>query len=604
MKVLLFCILTSFVAYTTLSSQTYSDYLGAGHDVGVSITTSDETSTDLDKHVISGTGLVTDLESASRFLGQATLGANFEDIVEVSTIGISKWIDNQLIEPIQINYHDKYNEVFNEALSIINNPAFTFKRHEFQIYTFYEKVMKEDDALRQKLAFALSQIFVISPPNSSLGGRGFGNSSFYDILYEGAFGNFRDMLMNVTMHPSMGVYLSHFQNSKEDRGLGTSPDENYAREIMQLFTIGLYELNNNGTIKTDANGDVIHTYDIKDIQNMSRVFTGLAGGERKDGTEALFTTFFYYFDLTQPMKMWDEYHDVTEKNLLDDSVLPPGRLGMADINDAIDFLFNHPNVGPFIGLRLIQHFVKSNPSPEYVNRVATAFNRNHDGIRGDMSSVIRAVLLDPEARECGAINNPKTGRLKQPMERMINLYKGFDVSTPSGKFWYRDDLEILPKLEQGHLSAPTVFNFFTPFYAEQEYVAPNDMVSPEFQILNSTSGIHYLNIVEDALKIKPFANRTRPNYVVPASGLAVNNSDVPFFNFDDEIAVFNNAGLSALIDRIDLILCHGQLTTGTKTIITNTVSDYMMYINGYDARDAINDVIYFIMTSPDYMIIK
>jgi len=594
-------ILLLFIPYLILS-QTYSDYIGAGHEVGLTITTSDESSVDLNNHVVTGTGLVGDLEAASRFLGQATLGSSYEDIVELSNIGITEWIDNQLVAPIESDFYDKFVEIYNEALVIIDNPEFNFPRYEFLSYTFYHKLMYENDALRQKLAFALSQIFVISPPNSILGGRGFANSSFYDVLYKGGFGNFRDLLMNVSLHPAMGVYLSHFSNAKEDLGLGTSPDENYAREIMQLFTIGLYELNNDGSLKTDENGDYIPTYDIKDIQNMSRVFTGLSGDIRKDGNVPLFTHYFSTFDLTLPMRMWDEYHDVTEKQLPDSSVLGSGRNGMQDINDVIDYLFYHPNIGPFIGKRLIQQFVKSNPSLEYVNRVASAFNSNANGVRGDMSAVIRAVLLDPEARNCSDINDLKTGRLKQPMERMINLYKAFDLSTPSGKYWFRDDLELQPTVEQSFLGAPTVFNFFTPFYAEQEFVAVNDMVSPEFQILNSTSGIHYLNVLENALKFRPFANRTKVNSI--NSGLTVNSSDIPFFNFDDEVSEYNSSGLSGLIDRIDLILCHGQLTAGTKTIIMNTINEYLTYMNTYDTQDVINDVIYFIMTSPDYMIIK
>ena len=546
--------------------------------------------------------MVPDLESASRFLGQATLGADYNDILEVSNAGITQWIDNQINAPIESDFYDKFVETYNEALVIIDNPEFNFPRHEFMMYTFYQKLMDENDALRQKMAFALSQIFVISPPNSILLGRGFGNSSYYDILYKGSFGNFRDILMNVTLHANMGVYLSHFSNGKEDLGLGTSPDENYAREIMQLFTIGLYQLNNDGTPKTDEYGELIPTYNIKDIQEMSRVFTGLAGDVRKDGLTPVFTHYFATFDLTLPMRMWEEYHDVTEKTLPDGTVLSGGQTGMKDINDVVDFLFNHPNTGPFIGKRLIQHFVTSNPSEDYVNRVATAFNANADGVKGDMATVIKAVLLDPEARDCNATNEIKTGRLKQPVERMINLYKAFNVQTPSGKFWFRDDLELLPTVEQSFLGAPTVFNFFTPFYAEQEFVAVNDMVSPEFEILNSTSGIHYINVLEDALKRRPFGNRTKPNSI--NTGLTINSTDQPYYNFSDELTIYNTLGLSALIDRIDLLLCHGQLTAGTKTIITNTINQFLSTVNNYDAQDVINDVIYFIMISPDYMIIK
>jgi len=600
MKILLTFI--SLIAFSfSCISQTYPDHIGAGHETGVTIYVSDENSSDLNTHVISGAERVTDFEAASRFLGQASFGSNYNDIITLANSGITQWIDNQLAMSVTENFHTKYVTIFNEIAPQLG-PNSTIELDEFLIYSFYQKIMNDEDALRQKMAFALSQIFVISPPTSTLGNRGFANSTYYDLLYEGAFGNYRDLLMNVTMSSAMGIYLSHFQNSKEDLGLGISPDENFAREIMQLFSIGLHELNNDGSLKVDQNGDIIPSYTNFEIQQMSKIFTGLSGNERLDGNPALFTFNFGVMDLTLPMKMYDEYHDVTEKNLLDGSTIMGGQSGMDDINTAIDFLFNHPNVGPFIGTRLIQQFVKSNPSPAYINRVASAFNSNTDGIRGDMSAVLRAVLLDPEARDCSLIDDPKAGRLKQPIERMTNLFLGFNLSTPSGKFWFRDVVELRPKVEQSFLAAPTVFNFFTPFYAEAEFVEPNDMVSPEFQILNSTSGIHYLNIIENALKNRPFGNRTAIN--TATNNLTINSNDQPAFDFTAEIAEYNNNGLSSLIDRIDLILCHGQLSTGSKAIVTNTINQNINNVIGYDTSDVINDVIYYIMLSPDYMIIN
>jgi len=600
MKILLTFI--SLIAFSfSCISQTYPDYIGAGHETGVTIYVSDENSNDLNTHVISGAERVTDFKAASRFLGQATFGSNYNDIITLANSGITQWIDNQLAMPVTENFYTKYITIFNEIAPQLG-PNSTIELDEFLIYSFYQKIMNDEDALRQKMAFALSQIFVISPPTSTLGNRGFANSIYYDLLYEGAFGNYRDLLMNVTMSSAMGIYLSHFQNSKEDLGLGISPDENFAREIMQLFSIGLHELNNDGSLKLDQNAEIIPSYTNFEIQQMSRIFTGLSGNERLDGNPALFTFNFGVMDLTLPMKMYDEYHDVTEKNLLDGSIIMGGQSGMDDINTAIDFLFNHPNVGPFIGTRLIQQFVKSNPSPAYINRVASAFNSNTNGIRGDMSAVLRAVLLDPEARDCSLIDDPKAGRLKQPIERMTNLFLGFNLSTPSGKFWFRDVVELRPKVEQSFLAAPTVFNFFTPFYAEAEFVEPNDMVSPEFQILNSTSGIHYLNIIENALKNRPFGNRTAIN--TATNNLTINSNDQPAFNFTAEIAEYNNNGLSSLIDRIDLILCHGQLSSGTKAIVTDAINQNINNAIGYDTGDIINDVIYYIMLSPDYMIIN
>ena len=301
----------------------------------------------------------------------------------------------------------------------------------------------------------------------------------------------------------MGIYLSHFKNEKEDPEEGTLPDENYAREIMQLFTIGLLEMNNDGSLKLEEQGNTIPTYDITDVQELAKVFTGFSGGAwdlvkvpSNAGKPLTFNKGLNHYDLTVPMMMHEDRHDVGPKIMIDGSILPPNQTGLQDVNDAIDVLFHHPNVAPFFAIRLIQQLVKSNPSPEYINRVAMVFNDNGNGVRGDLEAVFKAVLTDPEARDCEWIDHPAAGRLLQPIERTVQLMKAFDVSVPSNLYWLRDRTLMYGKLEQAFLYAPSVFNFFTPFYAENEFVAPNDMVSPEFQLLNATSTIHYLNEIE------------------------------------------------------------------------------------------------------------
>jgi len=457
------------------------------------------------------------------------------------------------------SYAETYRMIYDSALVI--TPENDNEKNEYLSYTFYEMLVKQPDFLRHKIAFALSQILVISPATSNLGGRGFGNSDYYDILYQGAFGNYRDMLRDVTFHMSMGLYLSVFQNRKADFALGTYPDENYAREIMQLFTIGLLELNNDGTEKIDANGRLIPTYSIKDVQELSRVFTGLACGGTEDGSTPTFTKGIGATDFTVPMAMYDGFHDTGEKKMIDGSILPSGQTGVEDINGAIDVLFNHPNIAPFISIRLIQQLVKSNPSPAYVNRVANAFNNNGQGVRGDLKAVVKAILTDPEARNCNLIDTPEAGKLLQPIERLTNLFLAFDVTTPSGKIWFRDNTDIDDNLGQSFLAAPSVFNFFSPFYAEKEYVQPNDMVSPEFQILNATSGIHYLNTIESATRVRPFRNRTTASST--GLGLAYNSE-----------------------------------------VIQNTITEYQTTIGSYTPERTLQDALYFIMISPNYMILK
>lgn len=567
-------------------SQTYTDYFGIGQYTGLSVSSSD-TVTALNS--VNGTGRLPDLAEASRFLSQASMGYNYGEIEYVTQIGMDAWLDEQFNLP-HASYYDAYETLYQTLRSMTGTDD---RRGIYLTFVFYDMLFNEPDFLRQKVAFTLSQTLVIGL--SAL--RGDGTASYYDMLYQGAFGNFRDILYNISVHHSMGIYLSALQNSKPDLGLGRQPDENYAREIMQLFSIGVYELNNDGTLKLDANGVPIETYDNEDIKELAKVFTGLGPTRRLDGSDA-----HYYYNSFQsehhsPMRMYEGHHDTNEKTMLDGTVLSSGQTGLKDINDAIDVLFNHPNVGPFIGQQLIQQLVKSNPSPAYVSRVADVFNNNGQGVRGDMQAVVKAVLLDPEARNCDVLGDPKAGKLIQPMERLTNLCMAFDVSTPSGRFWLNDS-DYFDRTEQSFLLSPSVFNFFRPDFAESLTVAPNDMVSPEFQILNTTSGIHYINIIERAIKVRAFDNRTR----VQNSWLYHDNNDTPTLDFSDEINLFNTQGIAALLDRLDILLCRGQLSVDTRTTIQNTITQYQANVSGYNSDDAVKDVIYFIMISPDYVI--
>ena len=267
-------------------AQQYSDFIGFGHDAGITVRTSHNTINNDANEVLTGPNLFSDLAGSSRFLRQATLGSNYESITSTSQDGITDWLDNQFsLSPI--SYSSEYQRIYDEANAIVNAPEDLDDRDEFLAFTFYEMGIKQPDVLRQKVAFALSQIFVLSVSNSVLSNRGFLTSDYYDILYLGAFDNFRDMLFDVTMHPAMGIYLSHFQNEKADIIQGSFPDENYAREIMQLFTIGLLELNQDGSLKFDLDGNTIPTYTNEDIQELSKVFTGLSGGLDDEGLPSI-----------------------------------------------------------------------------------------------------------------------------------------------------------------------------------------------------------------------------------------------------------------------------------------------------------------------------
>lgn len=571
-----------------LTAQTYPDYFGKGHQVGLTVYSSDTTSVDSAQHTVSGTGEIPDLAGASRFLAQATLGYTYEDVEYVSQIGIDSWLDEQLVAPDTSYLQAYFQNLGVTDLQDLEASGINSRPRDLS-HSFYELVATRPDRLRQKLAFALSQILVTSYDNfSAVNNRGYMIASYYDLLYQGAFGNYRDLLQQVTLHPMMGMYLSSVRNQKADYGLNTQPDENYAREVMQLFTIGLLQLNNDGTVVLDANGQAVATYDNDDIQELAKVFTGLSYAEQINGTPADWDE---RRDLNRivPMAMFGTYHDVSAKRMIDGSVLPAGRSDLADVNDALDLLFEHPNTGPFLSYRLIQQFVTSNPSPGYVNRVATVFNDNGQGVRGDLSAVVRAILTDPEARDCQVLNDPRNGKLIQPLERLTHVLTAFKVYHGNGTYWLRDERE--DNLGQALMKSPTVFNYFSPFYSEESYAQPEGMVSPEFEILNAITAIENLNATEDRIKRRPFFNRFDSN-------------NHPSLGLSEEIAIMQNQGLQALLDRLDILLCRGQLSPQTRSLITQTITAYQSNINNYSAERAVEDALYFIQISPDYLIQK
>ncbi len=578
-------------------AQVYDDHFGAGHEMGIKVTSSPHNTADTSQYTLTGTKQLPDLAGASRFLSQATMGVNYEEIENVTNIGIEAWLDQQYALPVK-SFATRYDEIFADIQTKIWDD-----RH-FNLYgsfVFYDFIFNEPDKLRQKVAFALSQIFVVSKQSAALDDEIPMLVRYHDFFHQGAFGNYRDILGQVAYSLTMGRYLSHFQNQRADLIGKTFPDENFAREILQLFSIGLHQLNLDGTLQLDADGKVIPTYDIENVAELAKIFTGLAAELDSDGT--INDNFFdISIDELPPMIMFNDYHSVGDKNILPGVTIPAGQNGIDDIEQALDAIFNHQNVGPFMAIRLIQNLVKSNPSSLYVKRVASVFNDNGQGVRGDLGAMVKAVLLDPEARECDWIDHPQNGKLIQPIERFTTLFNAFDISSPSDTLWFYDVTDFDEKMKQAFQYSPSVFNYFSPLYAEDEFIAPLDLVSPEFQILDAISSIGYINELEDALKKKPFSNKTATNDI--GQYLATNNNDEPILDFTDEINIYNSQGVYPLLDRLDILICRGQLSQSVKDIIANTINQNEASVSGYDSTDAVHDALYYIFISPDYMIQK
>ncbi len=434
---------------------------------------------------------------AARFLNQATFGATEAEADRVMAMGYSAWIDDQFAKPASSHraYWDNEHAVLKAA-----DPNSRGAGQREVLDSFYRQAVRGDDQLRARVAYALSQIFVISMVDNGVGDNARGVAGYLDMLGEHGFGNYRTLLEQVARHPMMGIYLSHLRNQKEDPARGRVPDENFAREVMQLFSIGLKELNPDGSLKL-VNGAAADTYTHDDIAGLAKVFTGWSW----DGPDTADGRFFgnsSYIDIDRqwrPMQGYSQFHSVSEKRFLGQSVPAQGRADpAASLKTALDTLANHPNVGPFIGRQLIQRLVTSHPSPAYVQRVSRAFNDNGSGVRGDMKAVIKAVLLDPEARSVG---NASSGKLREPVLRLTALLRAYGAASDSGKFLIGATDDPGTALGQTPMRSPSVFNFYRPGYVPPgtETGALN-LTVPELQITSETTVAGYANYMRSGIQ--------------------------------------------------------------------------------------------------------
>ena len=625
MKPLLLFLLLSLVANTFLLKAQQNITFGLGNTKNVTVSSSSNDATGI--KTLQTSGFLPNQNASSRFLSQATLGKNILQIQNVSTIGIESWVNTQQNLPnsflIQNYVQGIHQSIVDSLLRDAPSGGYTLANTNVSDWHFdiawFQGAMTAPDVLRWRVGLALSEIFVISR-NSSFDRNPYALASYYDMLMNNAFGNYRTLLDNMTYHPAMGEYLTFLNNHATDIADGRQvyPDENYAREIMQLFSIGLYKLNIDGTEQKDVNNKSIPTYDNNDITGLAKVFTGLSwgdarylGDEDKDYWSYTKRMKFFGIDSSDAKRnTWKTNprivngHEPGGKNFLGQTI--PNRpvlQGELDIQDALNVVFNHPNVGPFLSRRLIQRLVSSNPSPAYIQRVATIFNNNGVGIRGDLKAVVKAILLDPEARDNNADENGSyAGMLREPFVRYMNLMRGLKLTTTGGV--YRNVMyNIYDQLEQIPLASTTVFNFFQPDYQPDGDLKAAGKYAPEFQLLNAQTLTNYFNALNEWL--------VKDNVTSFWSYFGSEKyKEDQHAHFDLEVDNFltKNNRLSELLDKYNMLLAHGRLSASSIAAIKVVLlgiplrEDVMGIPNEDDAFLRIRMAIYLIMSSPDYLI--
>jgi len=603
-------VLFGLVSSTTSYAQSY---IGSGQTDGITVETSHQeqdpswSSAANALNTINGSGKDFERNEAARFLMTASLGFEKQHVEDVLSLGFEGWIDQQ----IQMPYNQ---DTFWDQTYIGIDPGSRPSASTFDA-VWWNYTMTNNDLLRHRVAFALSEIFVINI-NAIPFQKGDTFASYYDILANNALGNFEDLLLGVSLSPVMGYYLSHLGNKKANSVENTFPDQNFAREVMQLFSIGLEKLNADGSPITDSNGTPVPTYTNQDIGEFAKVFTGLRIGNYHpthwvQGTPSI-NDVLSHSDPRVPMGIDEDFHQTGPKNLLDGYVVPAGQTGMQDVEETIHHLFMHPNVGPFLGKKLIQFLVKSNPSPQYVERITQVFNDNGNGVRGDMAAVIKAILLDDEVRICYGNRFDTDSKLKEPFVRYVHLVRHLPKSTSNSDYCCGDILYAGDDFPQYIFRAPSVFNFFQDHYTPNGPIADQGLVAPEFQIHSSLSSIDYINHIDRILTYSCNDYLNEPSVVLLKEYNGNTISNYTTFNMNEYIALAEDD--EALINEFDKHFTHGNLSHETRIYLRAALnlihSDYASYCNnGSLVRDKyleykILTALYLITISPDYGIIR
>jgi uncharacterized protein (DUF1800 family) len=524
-----------------------------------------------------------DNKDAARLITQATFGINAMEQRRISAQGVEGWIEDQLLRPAAS--HMAYINAAKARRGVEEGKPHYHEEDSYE--AIWQQWLWGHDQLRARMSFALSEIMVIS--NTAPDIYPDAMSTYMDTLNKHAFGTYRELLEAVTLNPAMGYYLNMMGSEKEDLAKKKYPNENYAREVLQLFSVGLYMLNPDGTRKLDSAGKPISSYDEDTVKGFAAAFTGwnFAGNNNADDKR---------FDRpeenwTLPLIPWATRHSAGTKKLLNGVTIPAGGTVQTDMKAALDNIANHPNVGPFIGKQLIQRFVTSNPSPAYVGRVSAVFDNNGRGVRGDLAAVIKAILLDPEARDTAKELDPKWGKQREPVIRFANVLRAFESTSRNGRnrIHYLDSSD--GALGQSPLLAPSVFNFFSPFYTRAGRLAAAGLVAPEFQITNEIQTIGTANFFNDLIRNEGYGSgdtKVRMDLSV-AKGIA-----------NDAVK---------LVDYLAALFSHGELTPSTRQIVLDTVN--AMPIKGNNGAGSTSErtarvrtALTLIVLSPDFVIQK
>ncbi|KWV92229.1 hypothetical protein AUC45_06520 [Erythrobacter sp. YT30] len=530
---------------------------------------------------------------AARFLLQTSFAASPAAIQQVQDQGYEPWLDAQMN---QQNSQTAQQYFAARGYDQVDSNQW-YNRRDPGDYMIWSQLMSGGSSVRKRVALAMSEFFVVSFNSIGIAHRSPAIGEYWDILNRNAFGSYRQLLEDITLNPAMGVFLNTRGNRKADPNKGRVPDENYGREIMQLFSIGLFELNPDGTERLNG-GNPIETYDNDDVTGIAKVFTGydydftnVSETQAFNGTWMVPDALYVRQPMTADGSRWrwttnQSFHSEEEKTFLG-LTIPAGTGPEESLRLALDHLVEHPNVGPFFSRQMIQRLVTSNPSPAYVQRVADVFANNGSGTRGDLRAVFKAILLDDEALNIANASDPAFGKLREPMLRFVQLGRTFGIRSTSGNFEIRELSDPASRLGQSPLRPPSVFNFFRPtYFPTMSQAAANNLVAPEFQIVNETSVAGYVNFLERAIDNSVW-------YL----------DDVEL-DYSAETAIADDS--TALVDRLDLLLTANQLSDDVRSTIIGAL-DTITIDAGSEAEDRLQRVhtaVLLVMASTDYLVQK